>query len=262
MVWTHLNGETCTGRSHVAVFAVPCALIDVPTLSVAFIPQVQRNVRYRTCESSPDFSVQIVTTVERCVRRLFHLDSHHNGCATTQFLSHTLRLGCESVGQTLRQSKDTSNFALWPALCVAVDGPNFASSCASRSHVKGVAILCFIVNFGRACLPCVVAKHATFVLNRGDTDPRCCFIMWSEQSMDANGKRCGLICCSRILIVAVNQFAPFCAALLSLVHRGFFLAVSWCDRFSWNMCELCPLINGDVSSWFSCTSHHSGANRC
>ena len=93
MVWTHLNGEKCTGRSHVAVFAVPCALIDVPTLSVAFIPQEQRNARYRTCESSPDFSVQIVTTVERCVRRLFHLDSHHNGCATTQFLSHTLRLG-------------------------------------------------------------------------------------------------------------------------------------------------------------------------
>ena len=32
---------------------------------------------------------------------------------------------CESVGQTLRQSKDTSNFALWPALSVAADGPNF-----------------------------------------------------------------------------------------------------------------------------------------
>ena len=166
MVWTHLNGEKCTGRTHVAVFAVPCALIDVPTLSVAFIPQVQRNARYRTCESSPDFSVQIVTTVERCVRRLFHLDSHHNGCATTQFLSHTLRLGCESVGQTLRQSKDTSNFALWPALCVAADGPNFASSCASHSHVKNLAILCFIVNFGRACLPCVVAKHATFCVEQ------------------------------------------------------------------------------------------------
>ena len=43
---------------------------------------------------------------------------------------------CESVGQTLRQSKDTSNFALWPALCVAAAGPNFASSCASHSHVK------------------------------------------------------------------------------------------------------------------------------
>ena len=129
---------------------------------------------------------------------------------------------CESVGHTFRQSKDTSNFALWPTLCVAVDGPNLASSCASRSHVNGVAILCFIMNFGRACLPCVVAKHATFVLNRGNTDPRCCFIMWFEQSMGANGKRCGLICCSRILIVAVNQFAPFCAALLSLVHRGFF----------------------------------------
>ena len=54
---------------------------------------MQRNARYRTCESSPDFSVQIVTTVERCVRRMFHLDSHHNDCATTQFLSHTLRLG-------------------------------------------------------------------------------------------------------------------------------------------------------------------------
>ena len=169
---------------------------------------------------------------------------------------------CESVGQTLRQSKDTSNFALWPVLCVAVDGRNLASSCASRSHVKGVPILCFKMNFGRVCLPCVVAKHATFVLNRGNTDPRCCFIMRFEQSMGANGKRCGLICCSRILIVAVNQFVPFCAALLSLVHRGFFLAVSWCDRFCWNMCELCPLIHGDVSSWFSCTSHHSGANRC
>ena len=85
----------CTGRSQVPVFAVPCALVDVPTLSVAFIPQMQRNARYRTCESSPDFSVQIATTVERCVRRLFHLDSHHNGCATTQFLSHTVRLGAQ-----------------------------------------------------------------------------------------------------------------------------------------------------------------------
>ena len=45
---------------------------------------------------------------------------------------------CESVGQTLRQSKYTSNFALWTTLCVAADGPNFASSCASHSHVKGV----------------------------------------------------------------------------------------------------------------------------
>ena len=138
---------------------------------------------------------------------------------------------------------------------------NLASSCASHSHVKSLANLCFIMKFGRACLPCVVAKQATFLLNTGNTDPRCCSL-WFEQSMGANGKRCGLICCSRILIVAVNQFAPFCAALLSLEHRGFFWAVSWCDRFSWNMCELCPLIHGDVSSWFSCTSHQSGANHC
>ena len=215
----------CTGRSHVAVFAVPCALIDVATLSVTFIPQVQRNVRYRTCESSPDFSVQIATTVERRVRRLFQLDSHHNDCATTQFLSHTLRLGAQLLRISWTNTptvKDSSNFALWPTLCVAVDGPNSASSCASRSHVKGVAILCFIMNVGRACLPCVVAKQATFVLNRGNTDPRCCYIVWFEQSVGANGKRCGLICCSSILIVAMNQFAPFCAALLSLVHSGFF----------------------------------------
>ena len=124
---------------------------------------------------------------------------------------------CESVGQT--QSKDTSNFALWPALCVAADGPNLASSCASHSHVKSLSTLCFIMKFGRACLTCVVAKQATFLLNTGNTDPRCCFIVWFEQSMSANVKRCGLICFWRILIVPVNQFAPFCAALLSPVHQ-------------------------------------------
>ena len=183
---------------------------------------MQRNARYRTCESSPDFSVQFVTTVERCVRRMFHLDSHHNDCATTQFLSHTLRLGAHllRISWTHSDSQKTLQTLRCGLHCVAVDGPNLASSYASRSHVKGVAILCFIGNFGRACLPCVVAEQATFVLNRGDTDPRCCFIMWFEQSMGANGKRCGLICCWRILIVPVNQFAPCCAALLSPVHQN------------------------------------------